>query len=863
MQIQKKNPRTLPLRRMASDASRYNGGIIPGRFSRRFYFGMALLVVYSTCLILHFSVGRGFTKLLAEEQAIIRRPSGYISQQLQLELLDQPKVVSNQENTNGNKSLVVVPELSESVENDTVEILEENEFENDETNNDKAQSSTKPRLLLHVGPQKTGSSSIQSMLDNLSQLKGSLEADNLDYRHIAPQTGDFDCEMDRYGGWHECVASDQLKSLISTAKNEGKNLLLTDENLNRNFVKGLRDAIDDEDWDVTVVVMYRRIHEWLVSWYNQIQKTTNLDSDGNILFDKDGLPYRTEHEKWPDRGGIHVPSFPSWYRDYTQYWEPTEFASKHRSIEFYNLYKEYFKNVILYNMHQEGSMMEDFVCNIVKATHACESVKEYENKTTTVNGSVNLDHDIISVSAYEMGLLSKSGKRKEVVEAVSSHIRETGKNLPRNCDAVITHQIRDWLVDTEKIMVETDANTNTADWSDTIEADLMESYDSFVKKGKICNVDVEAVLADEEWIRFFQSLYYKKGNLVLHVGPIGGTDIHHALTTLPGIKRALQDDNYNVVEIDESMTDLDCTTPTECEASEKFKSMLSSLEGTGQNVLIANDDIDERFAEAFKNAVEGSKWNVKIVVGYIRLNESLLAMYGHLYNPEALAAESSNNIELYSKWPDQGGTPIPTFYEWVNSLTGDSKNMQSMEELLGGHLRDAYTSSFEDVDYEAYHPRQDVQITNFVCKILPGATNTCNRAKWEHSSAALKTEKDSLSTAEADSLAVRAHEMGLVGREVSRDNLRTAIHTKILTNTQKELSRICSGDTTKKFYDRMIETEKGMMGDRFTSKRIAWINQEFQLLLASGKLCALDIEKELSDDFWVRFFRNTYPKARL
>jgi hypothetical protein len=275
--------------------------------------------------------------------------------------------------------------------------------------------------------------------------------------------------------------------------------------LNGNYVKALRDAINDEDWDVTVIVMYRRIHSWLVSWYNQLEKTTSLDSDGNVLFDENGNPYRTEHTKWPDQGGVHVPTFADWYSDFTKYWKaiPERLLLKHRSIGWYYLYKEQFDNVVLYNIHErpKGGIVEDFVCNVLEAKNSCSIYRSRESwPEIDTNESVNLDLDILSVYAYEKGLIPKSAKRKEVVEAVASHIKETGKILPRNCDLKTKDEIRFLLVETEKIMVGAD------NWSDAKEAELLEEYKTFMEKGKMCNVDGEAVLADEEWVSLFQSL---------------------------------------------------------------------------------------------------------------------------------------------------------------------------------------------------------------------------------------------------------------------------------------------------------------------------------------------------------------------
>jgi hypothetical protein len=803
-------------RRKVSGSARDRG--VQGRLRRRLYRGSALLVTYC-CIAL--SVNRGFTQSFSEP--MIRGSFDFATQ------LDRPSIVSDSDQN----VIVFEPDDARPKTEDNVLASVEEDTQ--------SRSAAKPRLFLHVGPQKTGSSTFQSILDKLSGLTGKLEHDNLYFRHIMPEEGDFDCELDNWGGWHNCRASDDLKALIQTAREEGSNLLLTDENLDENFVRGLRDAIDEKDWDVTVIVVYRRIHEWLVSWYNQINKSTNVDSEGNILFNKEGIPYRTEHTLWPDQGGVHVPSFPSWYENYTRDKELSELAVMHRSIGYYNLYKTMFENVLLYNVHQEGSMVTDFVCNVLGAAHACDRIENHEIDIQKINGSVHLEHDIVSVYAYEQGLVPKTLSRAEVVEAVTKHVRESGKTIPRNCNPIMINRIRDWLVDTERIMV------GKHDWSDATEKELLESYNSFVVQGKMCDVDTEAILSDKNWLRFFRLLggNYDKRNIVLHVGTIGGNVIHDTLaTTMSGEVQALKNDNYTMVHIDVQGDYFDCTQ-NDCKASPKLKSLFFSLEGTGKNVLVSNDDLGERFVEAFKEAIDERFWNVKIVVGYTRLDQLLLMMYEREYN-----YDNDNPNGDYSKWPDQGGTPIPTLNAWFKAFAEDFDSTKI--EQLGVHLRDAYVSSFEDVNFYAYHQRSDL-VTNFVCHLLPGATNTCKAAKAENA----KAEEESPlfdNFSEADILAVRAYENGLVTKEYSRETVRRAIREK-LRSTHKVLSRICVSRESLQLYKWMIESEKVMIGDKFTSKRIAWINQDFEYLLESGKLCALDVEKELSDELWHIFFR--------
>lgn len=372
----------------------------------------------------------------------------------------------------------------------------------------------KHHLYLHVGPQKTGSSTLQSLWD---RTRPALANDGYVHRHMTPERGDFDCDVSLDGDFYNCVASQQLKALIYAAKMEGKNLLLTDENLDRRFAQTLRDAIDDNDWQVTVVVVYRRIHEWLASWYNQIHKTTNLDVNGNILLDEDGIPTRQPNFYWPDQGGVRIPNFSSWYYDYTRSWDSlSDLVDQHRSIDFYNAYNALFDNVVVYNFHQDGDLATNFMCDVVQSTPTvCKRLRNHAIEGTKMNPSINLKYDILAVYAYDEGLLANDSNmllsRTEVVDAISKFVAESGKILPWKCDDGLLNQVRDWLIGSERKVYEDI-------WNPNMEADLYDVYDSYLQSGELCDLDFDVLFADDDWIRFFESL--REGSIIARNDPV-------------------------------------------------------------------------------------------------------------------------------------------------------------------------------------------------------------------------------------------------------------------------------------------------------------------------------------------------------
>ena len=275
------------------------------------------------------------------------------------------------------------------------------------------------------------------------------------------------------------------------------------------FVGPLRDAIDSDEWETTVVVMYRRIHLWLVSWWNQINKTTNLDAKGKVLIDSNGNPYREVHKLWPSQGGVYVPEFTDWYKEYIQYWDPSDLVGHHRSVEYYNLYKDVFDDVRVYNMHTGGDIVTDFFCDIIDTPNTCKRLQNDEVEMSEVNLSVNLHHDILATFFYDQGLIRKGLSRQSVVAAIGDFVNQSKKEIPRKCDDAVTSQIFRWLVESERIMMK-------ESWTDGSEDELRTLFDAYVAKGKICDLDRDAVLQDEGWQSFFRSL----GG-----GPEGGADV--------------------------------------------------------------------------------------------------------------------------------------------------------------------------------------------------------------------------------------------------------------------------------------------------------------------------------------------------
>ncbi|KAG7338715.1 hypothetical protein IV203_037317 [Nitzschia inconspicua] len=751
--------------------------------------------------------------------------------------------------------------------------------------NTSVEMKTKPRLFLHVGPQKTGSSTLQSALDIMSRLTYHLDQDNLTYRHITPEEGDFDCELGPWGGFINCVVSEKLKKLISETRDAGHNLLLTDENLGDRFVAPLRAAISDDEWDVTVIVMYRRVHEWLVSWYNQINKTTNLDSDGNILVDENGIPYREEHKHWPGKGGAYVPEFSSWYKDYIKDWDPSELPSKHRSVEYYKLYYETFRDVVVLNMHEGGDFVTSFFCDIIQASHSCQRLREKEIDLSEVNASVNLDHDILATFFYDQDLVDKALDRKEVVAAITQFISDSGNTIPRSCDASVIDQIFYWLVASEKIMME-------GRWTEASEEELKKVFQAYMNEGKLCDLDKEAVLRDEHWRTFFDALTKSQkrseGNLVLtseiqesmigdqkffeesyqispqlylliHIGTSVSElkSIGSVLDAMDEAGHGLKQDGYEHLSIDPFDGYFECAGDDRhiedeaCEATEKFASLLETMETNGKNLYLIIETLDGRLPSALEKAIDHEKWHTTVVVTYTRLHDLLYEIYAsYAIHPNQGEDEA---------WPEDGGRTIPSFTSWYSGYTRGWETTKIEDFHLSTHLLSRYASAFNEVfmddPYEDSNP-----IQRFVCGSIPKAVRTCN--SFNDASSIIATVEsdnrlhDAVAVIEADILAVSAWQQGLLRNGLLRHTVVGAIQQRIESEGGSALPRTCNVDMTEQLHELVIESEKVALGSNWRPKRITRISADFEDFLKAGKLCDVDLDKALHDDDWVEFFQS-------
>eukprot|EP00529_Nitzschia_sp_RCC80_P006321 CAMPEP_0113477406 /NCGR_PEP_ID=MMETSP0014_2-20120614/20188_1 /TAXON_ID=2857 /ORGANISM="Nitzschia sp." /LENGTH=1602 /DNA_ID=CAMNT_0000370493 /DNA_START=55 /DNA_END=4860 /DNA_ORIENTATION=- /assembly_acc=CAM_ASM_000159 len=709
----------------------------------------------------------------------------------------------------------------------------------------------RPNLVLHVGPQKTASTTLQAAWHRPRGLLKLLRDDNYRYEFLNPHRGWFDCDV-YGGGFHDCVYTRKFSDMLKVASDNRKNLLLSDENLDGGYAPTIRDIIDDTQFKVTVVVVYRRIHEWLYSWYNQINKETNKDKAGNILLDHNGNPYRQDHVWWPDQGGQRVPTFSEWYKMYTMYWEPSELVSQHHSVSFMNAYKPLFDNVVVYNMHQDGDLVTNFMCDVVpNATRCCNHLKNGALNIPRTNGSVKLAHQILAIEARERGLLMDSLTRKEVVYSIGQHVRNNNIVLPRKCNEDVINEIRTWLVESEQYMFQ-------QTWNEDKETNLERVFESYLKKQKLCDVDIEAVFNDNHWVQFFKHLD-NRPHLVLHVGPqkTGSSTLQEVWHAPKELLNLLKQDNFEYARLNPHRGIFDCGIKggryTKCNATEKLVDILQDATKDHHHLLFSDENLDERFSETLEDVINESKFRVKVVVVYRRIHEWLVSWYNQKNKQTNIDAtgkfltdENGQPIrEAHRLWPQDGGVHVPPFSDWYQEFVG----ALDMSDMANQHPSVHFMNVWEEVfpeKVEVYNMHEDGDlVTNFMCEMIPEATKSCSALQ---NGMVLPLKNPSVKI-EHDIIGVAAYERGLIEKGVTRAESMEQI-TRYVKENKISLPRVCNKEISDEIRQWFLQSEKLMLKNNNRDE----LNGIFDSYETSEKLCDVDIEDVLSDDSWIRFF---------
>jgi len=270
--------------------------------------------------------------------------------------------------------------------------------------------STEPYVMLHVGPHKTGTTAIQSFIYHaLFKNRTFLRDDNWSIPTSDDMPGEFGkegaglnfahCQIRNYvkdGGQmntHRCnmIRLHHLPKFVGQSYNESRNVLIIAEDLDRKTIDYQRMQYYLRPYKrFRVVVAYRRLHEWLPSWYNQI-----VDLYKSVYI----------------RGEATYPSFVDWidseYHNFMQ-------------VHAMNVAKRYresgkFESVRVFSMHDQTPLLENVFCNQIKSPATCKAIRDGAKPPKPNTGKMH-EYERLAIIAY------RRKKLKHVHAAIASKV---------------------------------------------------------------------------------------------------------------------------------------------------------------------------------------------------------------------------------------------------------------------------------------------------------------------------------------------------------------------------------------------------------------------------------------------------------
>lgn len=348
--------------------------------------------------------------------------------------------------------------------------------------------STEPYVFIHAGPHKTGTTSIQSFIYNalwgnetfLNEDKFAIPTfDELPgiFGDIGSGLNLAHCMINDYvkdGGEMNVALCNKLRNTfprwLERHYNQSHNILIVAEDFDRVKINYQRLQYYMRPYKrLRVIVGYRRQHDWLPSWYNQI-----VDLYTQIYI----------------QGKAPYPSFVEWINDRYH-----EFKQVH-AIEVATRFRKSgkFESVDILNMHEKVGLLENLFCNHIPFANAtCRGIRDGVKPTKPNIGRTH-DYDRLCTKAHLSGRLPNYHKliAHQIVkrvrdDAVKMGIFEDVDAYPKVCpNQTFLDQLLQLEMEQERMHFPT--------WYESQGGDegLRKIFEN--SKHKLCSMDDEEVL---------------------------------------------------------------------------------------------------------------------------------------------------------------------------------------------------------------------------------------------------------------------------------------------------------------------------------------------------------------------------------
>lgn len=374
----------------------------------------------------------------------------------------------------------------------------------------------KPLFVLHIGPPKTGTTTLQCELglkypDLLQEnfyylgtyyaplcglpmshrIEGFSDATRPVLLHCyAPHTREG-CDLDKQ--WQD------FANILESHKEH--NIIMSDEMFHHHFAQEDVERFAKllkPHWDVRIIYTYRHFYSSLPSMYHQLNDPYATNP---------GMAYAVEKTIWPENGGYKIRSFR----------ESNYFYIEHEMTRFF-YWVIAFGDVSVFNMHNTNGVdyLPAFLCTMIpEATSLCSPsqpalVEPAESAAHNDNSSASkyLRYDMLAVAAHELGLLEHTILSREMVRDAVEEYCEAKKwtnidDFPLDC---LSNAEMDSFFEESLRQASMLSPYFTNPQEDSIQDEIRSGFQEFRNKKKFCSINAERALEEEHWRHFFLSM---------------------------------------------------------------------------------------------------------------------------------------------------------------------------------------------------------------------------------------------------------------------------------------------------------------------------------------------------------------------
>lgn len=376
----------------------------------------------------------------------------------------------------------------------------------------------KPIFILHIGPPKTGTTTLQCELglkyrtmteENFYYLgtwypplcglarnhtnDGFSDATRPVLLRCYAEHSNSGCDLEQHldQQWKE------FADILQTHKKH--NVIMSDEMFHHHFqqedVERLAKLLLPH-WNVRILFTYRHFYQAVPSMYHQLNDPYAIHP---------GMAHAYEKTIWPADGGFKIRSF---QRD-------SHFEIDNE-MERFQFWVDYFPQAVnVFNMNGGGAYLQEFLCTMMPEVKSLcmssndpkgELTKE-ESRKDNDSSSKYLRYDMLAVQAQEEGLLDHTELgRNTVRDAVQRHCENKGwtdiKDFPLEClDEPLKKTFLQQSLKQARLMEPYFVNPPI-----DVQSEIRAGFAKFEVQHEFCSVDAKQALEEEDWRLFFQTL---------------------------------------------------------------------------------------------------------------------------------------------------------------------------------------------------------------------------------------------------------------------------------------------------------------------------------------------------------------------